>query len=266
LAGLLTRVLTPRKEIPRSLDIGAGVVVAGAILLLWCVLTYGGLVDTNFCPPPDRVAAAFIRSLMDGTLLRNAWSSLVVINLGFFLSSIIAIPLGILMGSFRVVQSALEPVVNFTRYLPVTSMIPLLILWIGIGIEQKIAVIFIGTFFQQLVMFADVSARVPDELFNAAYTLGAKKRQVVTRVLLPATLPGVIDTLRVTMGWAWTYLVVAELVASSSGLGYMSMQAMRGLHADLIFVAILVIGLLGLVTDMIFRWIKKVALPWAQSR
>lgn len=266
MTGLLTRVLTPRKEIPRSLDIGAGVVVAGAILLLWCVLTYGGLVDTNFCPPPDRVVAAFVKSLMDGSLLRNAWSSLVVINLGFFLSSIIAIPLGILMGSFRVVQSALEPVVNFTRYLPVTSMIPLLILWIGIGIEQKIAVIFIGTFFQQLVMFADVSARVPDELFNAAYTLGAKKRQVVTRVLLPATLPGVIDTLRVTMGWAWTYLVVAELVASSSGLGYMSMQAMRGLHADLIFVAILVIGLLGLVTDMIFRWIKKVALPWAQSR
>jgi NitT/TauT family transport system permease protein len=266
LSGILARVLTPRKEIPRSIDIGAGVIVAGAILLLWCILTYGGLVDTTFCPPPDRVAAAFFKSLADGSLLRNAWSSLVVINLGFLLSSIIAIPLGILMGSFRVVQSALEPVVNFTRYLPVTSMIPLLILWIGIGIEQKIAVIFIGTFFQQLVMFADVSARVPDELFNAAYTLGAKKRQVVTRVLLPATLPGVIDTLRVTMGWAWTYLVVAELVASSSGLGYMSMQAMRGLHADLIFVAILVIGFLGLVTDMIFRWIKKVALPWAESR
>lgn len=258
--------MTPRREIPRGLDIGAGAAVAGAILLLWCVLTYGGLVDTNFCPPPHQVATAFAKSLMDGSLLRNAWSSLVVINLGFFLSSIIAIPLGILMGSFRIVQSALEPVVNFTRYLPVTSMIPLLILWIGIGIEQKIAVIFIGTFFQQLVMFADVSARVPDELFNAAYTLGAKRRQVVTRVLLPATLPGVIDTLRVTMGWAWTYLVVAELVASSSGLGYMSMQAMRGLHADLIFVSILVIGLLGLVTDMIFKWIAKVALPWASQR
>lgn len=266
MSGMLSRVLTPRKEIPRSIDIGAGVLVAGAILLFWCIITYGGLVDTTFCPPPDRVAAAFVKSLMDGSLLRNAWSSLVVINLGFLLSSIIAIPLGILMGSFRVVQSALEPVVNFTRYLPVTSMIPLLILWIGIGIEQKIAVIFIGTFFQQLVMFADVSARVPDELFNAAYTLGARKRQVVTRVLLPATLPGVIDTLRVTMGWAWTYLVVAELVASSSGLGYMSMQAMRGLHADVIFVAILVIGFLGLVTDMIFRWIKKAALPWAESR
>jgi NitT/TauT family transport system permease protein len=197
--------------------------------------------------------------------LSHAWSSLVVINLGFLLSSLIAVPLGILMGSFRIVQAALEPIVNFTRYLPVTSMIPLLILWIGIGIEEKIAVIFIGTFFQQLVMIADVSARVPNELLNAAYTLGASRRQVVMRVLLPATLPGVIDTLRVTMGWAWTYLVVAEMVASSSGLGYMSIQAMRGLHADMIFVAILMIGFLGLVTDQIFKWIRYIALPWARQ-
>ena len=266
MSGVLARVLTPRREIPRSLDLGAGIIVAAAILLFWCILTYGGLVDTNFCPPPHKVAQAFITTLLDGSLLRNAWSSLVVINTGFFLSSIVAIPLGIMMGSFRIVQSALEPVVNFTRYLPVTSMIPLLILWVGIGIEQKVAVIFIGTFFQQLVMFADVSRQVPNELFNAAYTLGASRWQVVTRVLLPATLPGVIDTLRVTMGWAWTYLVVAELVASSSGLGYMSMQAMRGLHADVIFVAILVIGFLGLVTDMIFKWIRDSALPWAQQR
>lgn len=260
------RILTPRREISRALGLSAGSITAGSILLLWSVLTYGGLVDTNFCPPPHQVTVAFWTSLMDGSLLRNAWSSLVVINAGFLLSSLVAIPLGIMMGSFRIVQAALEPVVNFTRYLPVTSMIPLLILWIGIGIEEKIAVIFIGTFFQQIVMFADVSAQVPNELFNAAYTLGAKKRQVVTRVLLPATLPGVIDTLRVTMGWAWTYLVVAELVASSSGLGYMSMQAMRGLHADLIFVAILAIGFLGLVTDQIFKWIKHAALPWARQR
>lgn len=263
---LFSTLATPRREISQGLSIGVSTLVTLAIFAFWCLITYGGLVDTTFCPPPHQVAKAFWTTLMDGSLLRNAWSSLVVINLGFFLSSIIAIPLGIMMGSFRVVQAALEPVVNFTRYLPVTSMIPLLILWIGIGIEEKIAVIFIGTFFQQLVMFADVSAQVPNELFNAAYTLGAKKRQIVMRVLLPATLPGVIDTLRVTMGWAWTYLVVAELVASSSGLGYMSMQAMRGLHADVIFVAILVIGFLGLVTDEIFKRLKHALLPWARSR
>jgi NitT/TauT family transport system permease protein len=259
-------MLTPRRSIPAGLRWTAGAIVAGAILLAWTVATYGGFVDTTFCPMPHQVATAFLRTLVDGSLLKHTWSSLVVINLGFFLSSAIAIPLGILMGSYRVVQAALEPVVNFIRYLPVTSMIPLLILWIGIGIEEKIAVIFIGTFFQQIVMVADTSAQVQSELLNAAYTLGAGKRQVLTRVLFPATLPGIMDTLRVTMGWAWTYLVVAELVASNSGLGYMSMQAMRGLHADLIFVAILVIGLLGMATDWLFMTLKRVLLPWAGER
>jgi NitT/TauT family transport system permease protein len=262
----LMKALTPRRDISPALGLSAGSLVAGLILLFWCAITYGGLVDTTFCPPPHKVLLALWKVIADGSLFKHAWASLVVINLGFLLSSIIAIPLGIMMGSFRIVAAALEPVVNFTRYLPVTSMIPLLILWIGIGLEEKVAVIFIGTFFQQIVMFADVSAQVPEELFNAGYTLGASRRQVVTKVLLPATLPGVMDVLRVTMGWAWTYLVVAELVASTSGLGYMSMQAMRGLHADTIFVAILAIGFLGMVTDQIFKWIKAVWLPWAGQR
>ena len=262
----LSRLLTPRREISGGLSWSISSIVAALVLLFWCIITYGGFVDTQFCPPPHAVLAALWKVIADGSLFRHAWASLVVINLGFLISSLIAVPLGLLMGSFRVVQSALEPVVNFTRYLPVTSMIPLLILWIGIGIEEKIAVIFIGTFFQQLVMIADVSARVPNELLSAAYTLGATRRQIVTRILLPAALPGVMATLRVTMGWAWTYLVVAELVASQKGLGYMSMQAMRGLHADLIFVAILAIGFLGLVTDLLFKWFSAWALPWAGER
>jgi len=182
------------------------------------------------------------------------------------LSSVVAVPIGILMGSFRIVQAALEPLVNFIRYLPVTSMIPLLILWVGIGLEQKVAVIFIGTFFQQIVMIADVSAQVSRDLVNVSYTLGANRRQVVTRVLIPAALPGVMDTLRITMGWAWTYLVVAELVAANSGLGYLSLQAMRGLRVDIIFLAIFVIGFLGLMTDLGFRLLRGLLLPWARER
>lgn len=265
-ASFVSRIFTPRRPVSRGVKLGVGGMVSGGIVLFWCVITYGGFTDPLFMPAPHHVVTAFWQVLANGTLLRNTWSSLLVINAGFLLSSLIAVPLGILMGSFRVVSAAIEPIVNFTRYLPVTSMIPLLILWIGIGFQEKVAVIFIGTFFQQIIMVADVSAQVPAELFNASYTLGATRGQIVTRVLLPATLPGVMDTLRVTMGWAWTYLVVAELVASSSGLGYMSMQAMRGLHADYIFVGILVIGLLGLITDQIFKWIKIVCLPWAEQR
>jgi NitT/TauT family transport system permease protein len=231
----------------------------------WCGATYGGLVRTNFLPPPHAVFVAGAKSIADGSLLKHSWASIEVIYSGFFLSSVIAIPLGILMGSFRIVQAAIEPVVNFIRYLPVTSMIPLLILWVGIGIEQKITVIFIGTFFQQIVLIADVSGRVSRDLVNVSYTLGANRRQVVTRVLVPAALPGVTDTLRVTMGWAWTYLVVAELVAANSGLGYMSLQAMRGLRVEIIFLAILVIGFLGLTTDEIFKYLRRRLRPWAEK-
>jgi NitT/TauT family transport system permease protein len=172
--------------------------------------------------------------------------------------------LGLLMGSFRIVQAFLEPLVNFIRYLPVTSFVPLFILWIGIGLEQRVAVIIFGTFFQQLVMIADVSKGVSKDLVNASYTLGATRRDVVFHVLGPASLPGVLDTLRVTMGWAWTYLVVAELVAASSGLGYISLKAMRGFQVDVIFLAIAIIGLLGLITDQLFRLLRLRIAAWAQ--
>ena len=265
-ASTLSRLFTPKKPIPRNVEVGTGVVVASGLLAGWCILTYGGLVSTAFLPPPHEVWNAFVRVLTDGSLYKHTKVSLYEIYLGFFLSSIIAVPLGIFMGSFRIVAAAVEPVVNFMRYLPVTALIPLLILWIGIGIEEKIAVIFLGTFFQQIVLVADVSAQVQKDLYNVSYTLGATRRQVVTRVLVPATMPGVMDTLRVTMGWAWTFLVVAELVAASSGLGYMILQAMRGLHPATIFVGIFVIGFLGLVTDLAFKLAKRFLLPWTSIR
>ena len=263
ITGFVERYLTPRGDISVTAGFVAGAIGVGAIGLLWIVLSYGGFADPVFFPSPTAVFKAFWATLIDGRLTKHIWASLVVINIGFLLSTLAAVPLGLMMGTFPVIRAAFEPVINFIRYLPVTAMIPLLILWVGIGIEQKITVIFIGTFFQQVVMVIDIVNRVPDELLNAAYTLGAGRRKILSRVLVPAMLPGLMDMLRVTMGWAWTYLVVAELVGSSSGLGYMSMQAMRGLHADVIFVAILVIGILGVITDQIFRLLKRVLLPWS---
>jgi NitT/TauT family transport system permease protein len=263
---LIDRYLTPRGEISAASGVVSAVICVGVVGLIWCVLSYGGLADPVFFPSPGAVFSAFWTTLTDGRLGKHVWASLVVINIGFLISTVLAVPLGLIMGTFRIVQAGLEPIINFIRYLPVTAMIPLLILWVGIGIEQKITVIIIGTFFQQVVMVIDIVNRVPNELLNAAYTLGAGRRQILWRVLVPAMLPGLMDMFRVTMGWAWTYLVVAELVGSSAGLGYMSMQAMRGLHADIIFVAILVIGILGIITDQIFRVLKRVILPWAEAR
>jgi NitT/TauT family transport system permease protein len=260
---LIDRCLTPQRDLPHRLVAAAGVAMWIAVVGLWAVLTYGAVTPEIFLPTPTAVGEAALRLGRDGTLAQHVWASVEVVGLGFVISSAIAVPLGLLMGTFRIVQAALEPLVTFIRYLPVSSFVPLFILWIGIGLEQRVMVIFFGTFFQQLVMIADVSRGVSRDLVNASYTLGASRRDVVLHVLGPASLPGILDTLRVTMGWAWTYLVVAELVAASSGLGYISMKALRGFQVDVIFLAIAIIGLLGLVTDQAFRMLRLKLAPWA---
>ena len=258
-------VFAPKVEIPRRLYAFLSAATVLSILGVWCALTYGGVTAPDFLAAPHEIAVAGWERVRDASLFRHMGASLLVILSGFALASVLAVPLGILTGSFRFVAAIVEPVAGFMRYIPVSSLIPLLILWIGIGIEQKIAVIFLGTFFQQLILFADVSARVSKDLIDCAYTLGANRRQVVGRVLLPACMPGVMDNLRVTMGWAWTYLVVAEIVAANTGLGYMILNAMRGLATDVILLGVLTIGLLGLLTDLLFKLLRRRLLPWSST-
>ena len=255
--------LTPKEPIPRAVYLTASAITVAMLLGGWAVLSYGGLVRPEFLPTPDQVLRSAIEMGGDGSLWTHVRASCFVIFLGFALASVLAVPLGILMGSFALVEALIEPVIDFVRYLPVSAMIPLLILWVGIDAETRIAVIFIGTFFQQIVMVADISAHVSRDLLDVSYTLGAGKRQVVWRVLVPATLPGVMDTLRITLGWAWTYLVLAELVAANKGLGYMILNSMRGLFTDRIFVGIMVIGLLGLASDLLFKYLHRWCLPWS---
>jgi NitT/TauT family transport system permease protein len=261
----LAAYTTPKKEIARPVYHAVSALVALALLALWSMLAYGGFVRRDFLPTPVDVMFAAVEGVSDGSLLINTAYSVAEILTGFVLASIVAVPLGILMGSFKIIEAAIEPVTNFVRYLPVSALIPLLILWVGIGVEEKIAVILIGTLFQQIVLVADVSRAVPSDLLDVSYTLGAGRRAVVTQVLIPATLPGVFDTLRVTLGWAWTYLVVAELVAANKGLGYFILSSMRGLFTDRIFLGIMTIGLLGLITDQLFKVLRARLLPWAAN-
>jgi NitT/TauT family transport system permease protein len=233
------------------------------VLGVWAYASYGGYVKDMFLPVPDAVLRRGYTMAMDGILFVHIWSSVKVVLLGFLVSAAVAVPLGLYMGTYKIVQAAIEPMVNFIRYLPVTSLVPLFILWIGIGIEQRITVIFFGTFFSQLVMIADEARSVSRDLVNASYTLGTRRSEAVWHVIFPAALPAIIDTLRVTMGWAWTYLVVAELVAANSGLGFISLKAMRGFQVDTIFLAIMLIGLLGLISDLSFRLLRRWAAPWA---
>ena len=260
---LLKSLTTPYQSIPHGVVIFLGIAVWVIVLAVWVALTYGEIVKPMFLPKPHEVLDTTLALAADGTLWEHTFASTQVVIIGFVLSSIVAVPLGLTMGTYRVVQAFLDPLVNFIRYLPVTSFVPLFILWIGIGIEQRVSVIIFGIFFQQLVMIADSARSVPRDLVNASYTLGTRRRETVWHIVFPATLPNVLDVLRVTMGWAWTYLVVAELVAARSGLGYISLKAMRGFQVDVIFMAIAMIGILGLLTDQIFRLLRRFVAPWA---
>jgi NitT/TauT family transport system permease protein len=255
--------LRPQEPVPRRVYLATVTGSAAGLVALWCLLSYGRVVEPLFLPSPTAILAAGLDLAQDGTLAQDMRASLAVIVTGWALAAVVAVPIGILMGSFKVVEALVEPVVDFVRYLPVSAMIPLLILYVGIGPAEKVAVIFIGTFFQLVLLVADVAAHVPHEQLDVSYTLGASRAQVVGRVLLPATLPGVMDTLRITMGWAWTYLIVAEIVSADRGLGYLILNSMRGLFTDRIFVGLIVIGGLGLAFDLTFKWLHRRLLPWS---
>ena len=253
-------------------DIGreryAGIVILSFAIpfILWCFASYTGRVNSLILPTPSAVIQAFQRMAHDDLLLPAMQISLYRIGMGFLWSAVLSIPLGILMGAYKGAEAAHEPFVGFVRYVPVPALIPLVMTVAGIGEPAKILLIFIGTYFQMVIMVADVTRQVPRDLLNAARTLGANNRQLLFNVLLPATLPGLLDTCRTMIGWAWTYLVIAEVVATDSGLGYGIMKAQRFLRTDEIFVGIVVLGLLGLATDMLFKLLQPRLLPWAEAQ
>ena len=252
------------EDIPR----GAYLSIAAASFLLpialWCFLSYTGRANALILPTPTHMFQAGIEMYRDGDLLPDMKISITRIGIGFLLSAVLAIPLGILMGAYKCAEAAHEPFVGFVRYVPVPALIPLVMVIAGIDEPAKILLIFLGTYFQMVLVVADVTRQVPKDLLNAARTLGASRLQVLFHVLLPATLPGLLDTCRTMIGWAWTYLVIAEVVATSSGLGYAIMKAQRFSRADEIFVGIFILGFLGLATDMLFKIVQPRLLPWAE--
>src|SRR5438045_3721195 len=193
-----------------------------------------------------------------------AWSTFRIVA-GFLIAAAMAVPLGLLMGSFEVVRAFFQPPINAIRYMPASAFIPLLILLQGLGEDEKLTVIWIGVFFQLVLMVMDIAHRVPAEMLSVAYTLGASRWTVFYKVFLPATFPEVVDALRITMGWAWTYLIVDELVAAEHGIGSFILIAERYLRADRIIAAIITIGILGLITDTLFAVIHRLAFPYVQK-
>jgi NitT/TauT family transport system permease protein len=256
--------LSPREPIPKSLYLILALSSFAFFLIVWSILTYGGLVDPLFLPSPGRVFQAGVDLFAELGFTTDILNSVYRVMLGFIVAALIGVPLGLLMGTFKVAEAFTEPVVGFIRYMPASAFIPLFILWLGIGDIEKIAIIFVGSFFQLVLMVAVVAKNVHKDMLETAYTLGAKRFQVIRKVLLPASLPGIVDTLRIIVGWAWTYIIVAELVASASGIGYMIISAQRMLRTGNIIFGILTIGILGLITDYFFKWLYNRLFPWVE--
>jgi NitT/TauT family transport system permease protein len=256
--------LSPREPIPKSLYLTLALSSFAFFLVVWSILTYGGLVDPLFLPSPGRVFQAGVDLFAELGFTTDILNSVYRVMLGFIVAALIGVPLGLFMGTFKVAEAFTEPVVGFIRYMPASAFIPLFILWLGIGDIEKIAIIFVGSFFQLVLMVAVVAKNVHKDMLETAYTLGAKRFQVIWKVLLPASLPGIVDTLRIIVGWAWTYIIVAELVASASGIGYMIISAQRMLRTGNIIFGILTIGILGLITDYFFKWLYNRLFPWVE--
>lgn len=223
----------------------------------WFLLTSTGLVPALFLPSPAAVLQRLITQIENGQLFSDLTVSIYRIFGGFLLATLIAVPVGIWMGTSRVAEAAIEPFVDFVRYMPVVAFVPLTILWVGVGDGQKFLIIWLGTFFQQVLMVADAVRLIPRPLIDLGETLGLSNRQILTRIVLRSSAPRIWDALRITLGWAWTWLIVAELVAATSGLGYRITIAQRYFQTDTIILYVIILGVLGLITDQVFRAIGR---------
>ncbi|MCR5944224.1 ABC transporter permease [Brucella anthropi] len=233
------------------------IAAAVAILFVWESAARSGAVSPQFLPAPSRVFSAFWTMLTQQHLLYHTGISAARVWGAFLVAAVMAIPIGILMSSYRIIGAALEPVVDFVRYLPVPALVPLSIIWFGVGEPTKIFLLWLGTFFQLVLFVADDMRRVPNEFVEAARTLGANSRNVMTDVALRSMAPSLVDNLRITLGWCWTYVIIAEIVAADSGIGYVIWTARRFVKTPEVIAGVVVIGIVGLVTDQILRAVHR---------
>jgi NitT/TauT family transport system permease protein len=253
-----------RQGIPRWLKFSNQVIGFAIPLLIWMILSYGGFVTKTFLPSPTAVIAAGVTMFMDGTLVPDILISTGRVLAAFILAAVIGAPIGLLMGTFHSLEALFLPVVGTVRYMPVTAFVPLIVIWVGLGEDAKILMIFLGIVLYNAIMIADAVKFIPNELLEAAYTLGAKRREIFTKVVLPAALPSILDTFRVNIAGAWNFLVFAELIASQSGLGFRIIQSQRYIQTDKVLCCIAIIGAIGLVTDLLLNRLAIARTPWAE--
>jgi NitT/TauT family transport system permease protein len=261
-----SRLVALRTPLARPTAMALGLVAPAVVLGAWCVASYGRLAPPDFLPSPSEV----VRGTLQLFLQYDLGSAIIVstrrIALAFLLAAALALPLGVLMGSFEPVNRIFEPIMAPLRYMPISAFIPLLILWFGIYEQEKIAFLFLGVFVYLLPVVVTAIRAVPEELVQTALTLGARKIQVIRTVLLPAALPEIFDSFRVMNAISWTYVILAEAVNPERGLGYMVELARTHQKASWSFAGLLVIGGIGLLTDALIRAISSMLFRWREEK
>ena len=237
------------------------------------LLPEGDRANPVYLPAPHEVAIAFYSAFTtepkrksEQWLHESLWHSITIIFWGFVLSSLVGVPIGILCGTYAAVSKLNEPFIEFFRYLPAPAFGALAVAILGIHDGPKIAIIFIGTFFQQVLIVANTTRKLDMALLEASLTLGAKKLQLLFRVVVPGILPDLFRDQRILLGWAWTYLIVAELIGTSSGITWFITQQARYKNFDNVFAAIIMIGIIGLLSDFILAQFGRRLFSWDKAQ
>lgn len=254
-----------RQGFPKRLSF---ILVVSALLvplLIWSIISALHLVPPIFLPSPVAVLGAGYKMFTEDNLTADVIASSLRVLAGFIVAAIVGVPIGLAMGTFYSMESLFAPIVGTVRYMPVTGFVPLIVIWLGLGEPSKILIIMLGAVLYNAIMVADAVKFIPNEMINVAYTMGAPRWGVVFKVIIPATFPSVLDTLRVNISGAWNFLVIAELVASQNGLGFKIIQAQRFLQTEKVLFCIAFIGLIGLVIDYALKWLSQRLTPWADQ-
>lgn len=232
-------------------------------------LPTGSPANPIYLPPPHAVAKALYTSFITPPVQRDApwmhqslWHSITIIFWGFVLSSLVGVPLGVLAGTYATLAKLTEPFIEFFRYLPAPAFGALAVAVLGIYDGPKIAIIFIGTLFQQVLIIANTTRKLETTIIEAARTLGTKGPRLITKVVVPGILPDLYRDQRILLGWAWTYLIVAELIGTSSGITWFITQQARYQHFENVYAAIIIIGIIGFGSDLLLEKLGRKLFPW----
>jgi len=237
-----------------------------ALLVLWWLASHLHWVPPLFLPTPEVVAQRLYESatgrLSDAPLAENFGWSMFRVFTAFIAACVTAIPVGVAMGVSRVLRGIFDPPIEFYRPLPPLAYLPLIVIWFGIDELSKVMLIYLACF-APLAMSARAGVRsVSQEQIHAAYSMGATKQQVIRHVVVPAAMPEILTAMRIAIGFGWTTLVAAEMVAANKGLGQMVLNASNFLRTDIVIMGIIVIGVVAYLFDLLMRYVERVAVPW----